>query len=76
VPTANVVTSGRVATVQGIGGTGGLKIGADFLKSVSPGAKVLISDPSWENHRALFSNAGFEVDTYRLLRRGQAWCQL
>jgi aromatic-amino-acid transaminase len=49
----------------GIGGTGGLKIGADFLKKVSPGAKVLISDPSWENHRALFTSAGFEVDTYR-----------
>ena len=58
------VTSGRVATVQAIGGTGGLKIGADFLKRVSPNAKVLISDPSWENHRALFTNAGFEVDTY------------
>ena len=58
------VTSGRVATVQAIGGTGGLKIGADFLKKVSPQAKVLISDPSWENHRALFTNAGFEVDTY------------
>ncbi len=58
------VTSGRVATVQAIGGTGGLKIGADFLKKVSPTAKVLISDPSWENHRALFTNAGFEVDTY------------
>ena len=58
------VTSGRVATVQAIGGTGGLKIGADFLKKVKPNAKVLISDPSWENHRALFTNAGFEVDTY------------
>ena len=58
------VTSGRVATVQGIGGTGGLKIGADFLKKVSPHAKVMISDPSWENHRALFTNAGFQVDSY------------
>jgi len=55
---------GRVATVQGLGGTGGLKIGADFLKKVNPTAKVLISDPSWENHRALFTNAGFPVDTY------------
>jgi aromatic-amino-acid transaminase len=61
---SEAVTSGRVATVQAIGGTGGLKIGADFLKKVSPDAKVLISDPSWENHRALFANAGFEVDTY------------
>jgi aromatic-amino-acid transaminase len=58
------VTSGRVATVQGIGGTGGLKIGADFLKRLNPNATVLISDPSWENHRALFTNAGFKVDTY------------
>ena len=58
------VTSGRVATVQAIGGTGGLKIGADFLKRLNPHAKVLISDPSWENHRALFTNAGFEVDAY------------
>ncbi|PUE14987.1 amino acid aminotransferase [Limnohabitans sp. MMS-10A-178] len=58
------VSSGRVATVQGIGGTGGLKIGADFLKKVSPNAKVMISDPSWENHRALFSSAGFQVESY------------
>ena len=58
------VTSGRVATVQGIGGTGGLKIGADFLKRLNPSAKVLISDPSWENHRALFTNAGFVVESH------------
>ncbi|MEY4752597.1 MAG: hypothetical protein RJA44_272 [Pseudomonadota bacterium] len=59
-----VVTGGRVATVQAIGGTGGLKIGADFLKKVGPDATVLISDPSWENHRAIFVNAGFTVGTY------------
>ena len=59
------VKAGRVATVQGIGGTGGLKIGADFLKKLNPKAKVLISDPSWDNHRALFTGAGFEVDSYR-----------
>ena len=58
------VQSGRVATVQGLGGTGGLKIGADFLKKLSPNAKVLISDPSWENHRALFTQAGFTVETH------------
>jgi len=58
------VTSGRVATIQAIGGTGGLKVGADFLKKLSPDAKVLISDPSWENHRALFTQAGFVVDSY------------
>jgi len=61
---SDVVKSGRVSTVQAIGGTGGLKIGADFLKKVTPNAKVLISDPSWENHRAIFVNAGFDVGTY------------
>jgi len=59
-----VLADKRVATVQAIGGTGGLKIGADFLKRLNPGARVLISDPSWENHRALFTNAGFQVDSY------------
>ena len=54
----------RIATVQALGGTGGLKIGADFLKRVNPAAQLLISDPSWENHRALFTNAGFGVTTY------------
>ncbi len=58
------VTAGRIATVQSLGGTGGLKLGADLLKKLLPAAKVLISDPSWENHRALFSNAGFPVETY------------
>ena len=58
------VTSGRVATVQCIGGTGGLKVGADFLKRLNPDAQVMISDPSWENHRALFTNAGFTVESY------------
>jgi aromatic-amino-acid transaminase len=61
---SDAVKSGRVATVQALGGTGGLKIGADFLKRLNPGAKVLISDPSWENHRALFTQAGFTVETY------------
>ena len=61
---SEAVTSGRIATVQAIGGTGGLKIGADFLKRLNPQATVLISDPSWENHRALFTNAGFTVESY------------
>ena len=59
------VQSARVATVQAIGGTGGLKIGADFLHRLNPRAEVLISDPRWENHRALFTNAGFLVKNYR-----------
>jgi aromatic-amino-acid transaminase len=54
----------RVVTVQALGGTGGLKVGADFLRRAAPQAKVWISDPSWENHRALFENAGFTVETY------------
>jgi len=54
----------RVVTVQALGGTGGLKIGADFLKQLSPSARVWISDPSWENHRALFEGAGFKVEAY------------
>ncbi len=61
---SDILKAGRVATVQAIGGTGGLKIGADFLQKLNPAAKVLISDPSWENHRALFTNAGFTVETY------------
>jgi len=58
------VKSGRVATIQALGGTGGLKVGADFLHQLNPGAKVLISDPTWENHRGIFRNAGFEVAAY------------
>jgi aromatic-amino-acid transaminase len=63
-PGSDILNAGRVATVQALGGTGGLKLGADFLKKLNPGAKVLISDPSWENHRALFTNAGFVVESY------------
>ena len=58
------VASNRVVTVQALGGTGGLKLGADFLRKFAPGAQVWISDPSWENHRALFEGAGFVVNAY------------
>ncbi|HSB98722.1 MAG TPA: amino acid aminotransferase [Burkholderiaceae bacterium] len=61
---SRAVTEQRIATVQGLGGTGALKVAADFLKRLHPQARVLISDPSWENHRALFTQAGFEVATY------------
>jgi aromatic-amino-acid transaminase len=61
---SHALREGRVATVQALGGTGGLKVGADFLRRLRPTAKVLISDPSWENHRALFEGAGFPVDVY------------
>ncbi|NOL51489.1 amino acid aminotransferase [Pelistega suis] len=56
--------SGRALTFQALGGTGALKIGADFLKQVNANATVHISNPSWENHRALFERAGFKVDNY------------
>jgi aromatic-amino-acid transaminase len=58
------VKAKRIVTVQAVGGTGGLKLGADFLKRLSPDAEVWISDPSWENHRALFESAGFKVNSY------------
>ncbi len=59
-----VIAAGRVATFEALGGTGGLKVGADFIRRLNPRARVWISDPSWENHRALFEAAGFEVATY------------
>ena len=59
------VAQGRIATAQSLGGTGALKVGADFIATLSPGSPVLISDPSWENHRAIFTRAGFTVGTYR-----------
>lgn len=60
-----LLAAGRVITTQAVGGTGALKIGADFLKQLQPNAVVAISDPSWENHRALFETAGFPVQNYR-----------
>lgn len=60
-----LISAGRVITTQAVGGTGALKIGADFLKQLLPNAVVAISDPSWENHRALFETAGFPVQNYR-----------
>ncbi len=61
---SDAIGSGRAVTVQALGGTGALKVGADFLRRFAPGAQVWISDPSWENHRALFEGAGFTVNTY------------
>ncbi len=59
-----LIANGQVVTAQALGGTGALKIGADYLKRLNPAAKVYISDPSWENHRALFESAGFVVENY------------
>jgi aromatic-amino-acid transaminase len=61
---SEILRAGRVVTVQALGGTGALKVGADFLRRFAPAAQVWISDPSWENHRALFENAGFNVNVY------------
>ncbi|MGL5632545.1 MAG: amino acid aminotransferase [Azovibrio sp.] len=61
---SDLAQNGSVVTIQAVGGTGALKIGADYLKKLVPGATVYISDPSWENHRALFEAAGFPVETY------------
>ena len=63
-PDSDVIRAGRAVTVQALGGTGALKVGADFLRRFAPGAQVWISDPSWENHRALFEGAGFTVNVY------------
>jgi aromatic-amino-acid transaminase len=62
--TSPLIEEGKVVTAQALGGTGALKIGADYLKRLLPDAQVFISDPSWENHRALFEAAGFKVNNY------------
>ncbi|CAM3404531.1 Aromatic-amino-acid aminotransferase [Klebsiella spallanzanii] len=59
-----VLAQNRVASIQTLGGSGALKVGADFLKRYFPGARVWVSDPTWENHIAIFEGAGFEVSTY------------
>ncbi|HYM46921.1 MAG TPA: aminotransferase class I/II-fold pyridoxal phosphate-dependent enzyme, partial [Burkholderiaceae bacterium] len=59
-----LIADGRAITAQSLGGTGALKIGADLLRKVLPESSVAISDPTWENHRAVFESAGFNVVTY------------
>lgn len=59
-----VLTQKRVATIQTLGGSGALKVGADFLKKYFPDSGVWVSDPTWENHVAIFEGAGFTVQTY------------
>ncbi|MDE2401158.1 MAG: aspartate/tyrosine/aromatic aminotransferase [Burkholderiales bacterium] len=58
------VKAGRIATLQTLGGSGGLKVGGDFLKRYFPDSQVWISDPTWDNHRAMFEGSGFQVNTY------------
>ncbi|HNL98051.1 MAG TPA: amino acid aminotransferase [Accumulibacter sp.] len=59
-----LLAAGRVLTCEALGGTGALKVGADYLRRLLPQSTVFISDPSWENHRALFEYAGFPVASY------------
>ncbi|WP_212411928.1 amino acid aminotransferase [Erwinia sp. E602] len=59
-----VLKAGRVATIQTLGGSGALKVGADFLKFYFPNSQVWVSDPTWDNHKAIFAGAGFTVNTY------------
>ena len=58
------ITAHRVATIQTVGSSGGLKVGADFLKAWLPGAQVWVSDPTWDNHRSMFEGSGFVVNSY------------
>ena len=58
------VTAGRVATIQSVGSSGGLKVGADFIARFFPGSQVWVSDPTWDNHRSMFEGAGLTVNTY------------
>lgn len=58
------VKSGRIATIQTLGGSGALKVGADFLFRYFPNSQVWVSDPTWENHVAIFNGAGFKVNRY------------
>lgn len=59
-----VLKAGRIATIQTVGGSGALKVGADFLKTYFPNSEVWVSDPTWDNHIAIFSGAGFNVHAY------------
>jgi len=62
--THEAVTSGRIATLQSVGSSGGLKVGADFIARWFPGSEVWVSDPTWDNHRSMFEGAGLKVHTY------------
>jgi len=59
-----MLKAGRIASIQTLGGSGALKVGADFLKRYFPNSGVWVSDPTWDNHVAIFNGAGFEVKSY------------
>ena len=64
------LAAGRVATIQSVGSSGGLKVGADFIARWLPGSEVWVSDPSWDNHRSMFEGAGLDGAHLSVLRRG------
>ncbi|NBW00292.1 MAG: aspartate/tyrosine/aromatic aminotransferase [Betaproteobacteria bacterium] len=59
-----LLANGRVVTIDALGGTGGLRVGAEYLRRLCPDSRVAISDPTWENHRGVFESAGFTVQSY------------
>ncbi|HEX2010372.1 MAG TPA: aminotransferase class I/II-fold pyridoxal phosphate-dependent enzyme, partial [Roseateles sp.] len=63
-PEHPLLKAGRVATIQGVGSSGGLKVGADFIKRYFPASAIYVSDPTWDNHRAVFEGSGIEVKNY------------
>ncbi len=69
-PEHEALKSGRVATLQTVGSSGGLKVGADFIKRWLPGSALWVSDPTWDNHRAMFEGAGITVHTYPYFKNG------
>ena len=58
------IQAGRIATIQGVGSSGGLKVGADLLRRYFPDSKIYLSDPTWDNHRAVFEGSGHSCETY------------
>ncbi len=61
---------GRIATIHGVGSSGGLKVAADFIKAHLPGSKVYLSTPTWDNHRAVFEGSGVETVGYPYYQDG------
>ena len=62
--TSAAIATGRAVCWQALGGTGALALAARFVQAARPGAEVWISDPSWDNHRAIFEAVGLPVRTH------------
>lgn len=56
--------NGRAVTIQTLGGSGALKVGADFIHKYFPESEVWVSQPTWENHIAIFNGAGVKSNFY------------